>query len=601
MDKVTMRLLLSLLVFLSAFTFAQPINKSTSATIGTKIYRGVEAPGSGCDCGSTNSASPCTGTSVTKSLSDSRVSSQIKFNFTCSGGGPCKCGKFANGHDFWVAPSTNGGTVDIIAMTPATEGAADSTLRSGWVANPSAITTNSFMDGRLGGGTSTGTPLNPSSINPYSINTTTTPVTTIVKSRSRSGGGADCRATDSIGMQRYCFLHAEVLTVLDSVPANAGSTILRPPLTGTEKPLISTSSINLALLPELAPPTRPDGTTIYPFGKTSVYSSLTTALDYLAPPKVEWGASGDWPYWQQMPPYLNFGRTDTGYPSAKMEPLLEALQLLTLNPGAYTAEKDLLAIRAVQWGIDYYYMWKARNYGPMYKTNGGHSVGRYQPTLVAAALMTGATGTAMQTDMQRMNVNVYSGDGTADRCGFDVGNVMWYFTDTAKAIYGVYNITGCGGYSLYTKQTNSLYIDPAHVGDNGRLTINADNDAGDVGTCTGAYQGINNGPMLGTVNLIKAIPALRAIDFDLLEGYTMQRLDSGAYCRADQDPANNGFWGECSGGTNSGWPCRSAGDCGTGSCIRDGDVQYTSWFGWNMLKQYRSCYDAKTCAGMEGL
>ena len=100
MDKVTMRLLLSLLVFLSAFSFAQPINKSTSATIGTKIYRGVEAPGSGCDCGSTNSASPCTGTSVTKSLSDSRVSSQIKFNFTCSDGA-CRCGKFANGHDFW--------------------------------------------------------------------------------------------------------------------------------------------------------------------------------------------------------------------------------------------------------------------------------------------------------------------------------------------------------------------------------------------------------------------------------------------------------------------------------------------------------------------
>jgi hypothetical protein len=321
------------------------------------------------------------------------------------------------------------------------------------------------------------------------------------------------------------------------------------------------------------------------------------ALDLMGPPKVEWGSSGNWTYWQYMPPMLNYSRNVSGYPPRSIDRLLDAMQLLLIAPGVDAAKKRLLAIRSVQWGVDLFYMWKGRGFGAMFKTNGGHAVGRYAPTLLAAGLLTGAVGDEMKAGMARMN------NGTSDRCGFDVGNVMWYWADTDRITYGVFNIPGCGGYSTYLDQVNSLYVDPEHLGDNGTLsTEGGGNSQMSVDRCSGPYQAINNGPLVATLNLIQGIPALRPIAFELLVPYMKQRLQYGSYCRDDHAPRIYGpMWGRCEGGGNAGWPCTSDASCPSSTCANDGDMQYTSWFALNMLKQYDACYDAKSCAGMEGL
>ncbi len=70
----------------------------------------------------------------------------------------------------------------------------------------------------------------------------------------------------------------------------------------------------------------------------------------LGPPKVEWGARGNYPYWQYMPPMYNFGGNVSGYPPRSLAPLLDAMQLLAIDGAGHEADKRLLAIRAVQMG-----------------------------------------------------------------------------------------------------------------------------------------------------------------------------------------------------------------------------------------------------------
>jgi hypothetical protein len=400
-------------------------------------------------------------------------------------------------------------------------------------------------------------------------------------------GDTSCGGTDdATGLSRHCFWQAATLTVLSGAPADSGSTVFRPPLTGSEKPLLSTTDLAFDRLPNLPRPTQG--------GVVVENPTWAAAVDRMGPPKVEWAAGGDWPYWQYMPPLYNFSGNVSGYPPRSTAPLLDAMQLLAIDGAGHEAEKRLLTIRAVQWGLDNYYMWKARGFGAMYRPNGGHAVGRYLAPVVAAALMRGPAGDPMRSDMSRVN------NGTADRCGFDISGEIHYWPDTDRVLYGYFNIPGCGGYTDYTRQTNSNYVDPSHMGDNGRLAENADNDAADVGSCFGAYQPITVGPTHSTANLIRAIPAARAIAFEHLIPYVTRMVDQGASCRSDQAGSYVRAFGTCDGGTSAGEQCRNNRDCPGSSCTGNQN-QYTSWLARNMWTAYADCYDARTCPGMEGL
>lgn len=548
-------------------------------------------PETNCDCTNLD-AEPCQGTTVTYSLGQGGEypPSNIVFQFECDGG-PCRCGRFANEYDYWVAPPTSGGEVRIVGMLPETLGEADTSLRNGWVANPSATEVTTYMDGRLGAMTDTGRPLRPSVADPHIIDTSNTAVTTVVKSHSMLETGADdCGGTDEdTGLSRHCFWHAAVLTVLHESPPDLGSSVLRPPLTGPEKPLLPVSQIDTSLLPNLPRPSRGDGTVVED-------PSWKDAVSLLGPPKVEWGARGNYTYWQYMPPMYNFSNNPSGYAPRSLSPLLDAMQLLAIDGTGHETDKQLLAIRAVQMGVDYYYMWKAGGYGALYRPNGGHAVGRYLAPLVAAALITGNEGDAMKAGLQRVN------NGTDDRCGFDISGELHYWSDTDRVLYGYSNIDGCGGYNDYTRQTNSNYVDPDHLGDNGRLAQNEDNDFDDVNSCFGAYQGITAGPTHTTANLARAVPAMRAIAFEHLFTYAARMFDHGAYCRPDHTPAAEyaPAFGSCQDGINRGDPCNNDNDCPDSNCS-DHRIQYTSWLARHMWGNYAHCYDDNSCPGMEGL
>lgn len=563
-----------------------PLSACKSSSTGSGVD--AEVPVTDCDCPSTN-GEPCQGTTVTYSRGGGgdHPPSNIVFQFECDGG-PCYCGRFANEYDYWVAPLTPGGEVRIVHMVPETLGEADDSLRHGWVANPSAVEVTTYMDGRLGDMANTGRPLRPSTDDPYIVDTSADAVTTVVKSHSMFETGADdCGGTDDdTGLSRHCFWHAAVLTVLHDTPPDLGTSVLRPPLTGPEKPLLPVSQIDSSLLPNLPRPTRGDGAVVDE-------PSWEEAVALLGPPKVEWGAQGNYSYWQYMPPMYNFAGNPSGYPPRSLSPLLDAMQLLAIDGTGHEADKQLLAICAVQMGVDYYYMWKANGYGALYRPNGGHAVGRYLAPLVAAALLTGTEGDEMKADLQRVN------NGTADRCGFDISGELHYWSDTDRVLYGYYNIDGCGGYSDYTRQTNSNYVDPDHQGDNGRLAENEDNDFDDVNSCFGAYQGITAGPAHTTANLARAIPAIRDIVFEHLIPYATRVYDHGAYCRPDHTPAAEyaSAFGVCEGGTNVDDPCGNDNDCPDATCSGH-HIQYTSWLARHMWSAYAHCYDDNSCQGM---
>jgi hypothetical protein len=472
-------------------------------------------------------------------------------------------------------------------MSPAATGAADASLRNGWVANPSATVTSTFMDGRLGKMDGTGLPLNPTTDAPFAIDTGSSVVTTVVKSHSMLETGDSCGGTDeATKLSRHCFWQAGVLTVLRDVPPGAGSTVLRPPLTGTDKPLVPVEDIDFTALPDLPAPVRKDGTAVEG-------PSWQRALDLMGPPKVEWGASGNYIYWQYMPPMLNFSGNVSGYPPRSMAGLLDAMQLLVLDGAGHEDEKRLLTLRSVQWGLDLHAMWKARGYGKMYTPNGGHAVGRYLPTVIAAALLKGPLGDQMKQDLQRVNTE------PTDKCAFDIPGEISRWEDTGRTLYGYVNTVGCGPYNDYTKQTNSNLVDPAHLGDNGRLAVNEHNSAGDVNSCFGAYQAITAGPTHATANLVRAIPAARALAYQHLIPYIERMFSDGALCRPDHTPpaSHATAFATCEGGPAQGEQCRNKADCPGSTCVGS-TVQYTSWLARNLWARYAACYDTNSCPGM---
>ena len=346
MEKVTMRLLLSLLVFLSAFTFAQPGNKTTTATIaGGKIYRGIEDPNGGCGCASTDPASPCTGTSITQTFSPN----VFNWAFSCSGGN-CQCGRYITG-DYWVK-HPSGGNVVISSVTPAGS-------ENGLMIDPTTkFATGS--QGLLGGGEFYSAALNQMLALPISV----VPGKTLVKAK-RCTLGVDC--TNTTGFPSTCDGNygAEaysMLTVVNAVPNDGanGRNTFRPPYVAGSKPSYALSDFNFALLPN--------------------YSSITvTQADLNA--MSRWAA----PYPDTMAEELGGCFVPGAYPGKYSATVGQAIQqdilLLLGNKSGLNATTARQAI--VQRGLDVYYSWQAGN---AWNGNAGQALGRYPPIVYMAAL-----------------------------------------------------------------------------------------------------------------------------------------------------------------------------------------------------------------------
>jgi hypothetical protein len=176
-----------------------------------------------------------------------------------------RVGQFANG-DWWVVPNTSGGTVVITRITPDRErltaynDAGNSTglwWMHGWMVNPSRLqTVGQAFDERAyfnnwGANPTLWRPdLTPSL--PYAARGGQSIVKAISDPTGICSGEVNWHETNGRTENFQCVLKtAGVLTVLNSVPANNGATVFRPPYLGSEKPLYSTTNLRLNLLPEL--------------------------------------------------------------------------------------------------------------------------------------------------------------------------------------------------------------------------------------------------------------------------------------------------------------------------------------------------------------
>jgi hypothetical protein len=526
-----------------------------------------------CDCGSTSNASACTA----RSVSISRGTSQISFEFSCSGA-DCLCGKYANGWDYWVAPPLAGGDVQITSMQPATTGAADSSLRNGWIANPNSPD-NSGLDGRLGA-TGTGIPLNPSVDQPYLIKTGHTPVSSIVKSISKNPGGA-CTDTAADGTRRYCFDQIEVLTVVAEPPANAGSTQLRPPYFGPMegKQAVSINSIKFDALSSLPLPTRPNGTVVSP------QYSPSQAIDYVKGFKIDW--MRDYVGTQAFKASSSFPGESMAYSPGPWGRYWDAMQWLALE-GISEADKRSLAIWAVQHGEDIFAIINNYTYqnGP-WVPNGGHSVGRYGQAVLAAALVEDG-GLRAQRLAQTMST------ATGRQRWAETGQFQ-KSAATGRVTYGAVSAPNGKTYNDCTRQVNPINVDPLGLVDNSKIRAVGTNC---IAGSEGSYQSIAFPATWSQYNLLSAIPAARALTYDVGIEYVTRMTNQGLLADGDVfDPALP----TCSGGPNAGLICYDDTHCGGLTCGNRrpnlSSSTYNSYVANNMWKQYQSCYRTDNCPG----
>ena len=190
-----------------------------------------------CDCQSVDSANPCTGQSIYVSVKagtpngGTAVNSEYTWKFN-SAGGNARCGQFANG-DYWIAPAAGESTVTITNIT------SNGTVRAD--ADPT-VESMGLLDGaRNYGNYNSNENIIPKL--PISYSTTTSIVAAVQRNEELEGG---C-GTLAIGGQ--CIDSYHVVTILPTVPKNAGSDMIRPNITGRSKSLIEFTELDLTRLP----------------------------------------------------------------------------------------------------------------------------------------------------------------------------------------------------------------------------------------------------------------------------------------------------------------------------------------------------------------
>lgn len=195
-----------------------------------------------CDCGSTDSANPCTGQLIAVTVTagtpngGTAVDNVYSWSFN-SGGGDARCGQFANG-DYWIAPAVGQSAVTVTGIS--------SSSHAGLISadvNPE-MEAIGLLDGNQSyGNYSAGQNIIPSLPISYSANTS------IVAAIQRNEATEGICGTSAI--EGECADSYNVVTILTAVPENAGSTVIRPNISGTTKTILTWSDFDLTRLPSL--------------------------------------------------------------------------------------------------------------------------------------------------------------------------------------------------------------------------------------------------------------------------------------------------------------------------------------------------------------
>ena len=216
-----------------------------------------------CDCGSVDAANPCTGKSITVTLDkDYTVSFTWSFN---SGGGDAYCGQFANG-DYWVAPNSAAGQSSVTLTSIAGAGSGAVTADD----NPQLESTGILGENNAYPNKNAAENLFPKLPITYSA-----PVSILAAIQRDEDVRGNCGTKQILGS---CVDAYNTLTVLDSVPENAGSTVLRPNLDDTAKDLISFDDINITSLPRVSYFTGADASSLDAIRETWSHCSEVLAV-----------------------------------------------------------------------------------------------------------------------------------------------------------------------------------------------------------------------------------------------------------------------------------------------------------------------------------
>ncbi len=542
----------------------------------------------GCACGSTDPAAPCFATR----FSSSAGPSTITFDFACDGG-PCRCGLFANQHDAWVAPLTDDGEVQLVGLTPATLGTpGQGDYRNGWVVNPTSQRAVG-LDGRFYAQGNHRSPQDPSPAAPYTI-ATAQGAQSLWKAEHYPDAiiGSTCmNPPDAGGDTRMCFLQVALLTVLPRVPPQAGVATLRPPGFGTDKPLYDVGGLDLGFLPNLPVPVRPGGDT--------VNLNWDQALGDLAFPTADWGA--DYPATQVS--HAKYGWAapiSNGYRAYEPAEHVNAAlsHLLFAASGADVAKKRLLAIRAVQQGLDLLAIYRDGDLNTVggrtrggFNPNGGHAVGRLTQALLAAQALSPLDG-----QWKALFQALYA-TPQGPLLAAETGQFSWNAT-SAQYTYGVVNVPGlaatyrqnCTATVVSNCQgVNSIMADPAGLYD----------DWPEDGTYLnqGAYQAIAWNSTVVTATFIRAAPALRTFAFPGTVAYVRRMVDEGTRVNTAVTTPLKPL-SACATGLNAGRVCRTSADCGGATCTnKQTNFSRYTWPAVNVWQHYDACLDARTCPG----
>ena len=202
-----------------------------------------------CDCGSTNTASPCTGSEINVAVTNSGNAINFNWGFN-SGGEDAYCGQFANG-DYWVAPKP-GNSLVITSITTSGGGGISADV------NPKTES-HGLLDGSNGYGSHT------ASENIIgSLPLTVTSGGHMLPVRFDAGTGISSAASVVAAVQRAetdtyfcgtkqilgeCAEAYNILTVLSAFPTNNGARLLRPNMSGETKDIVSLDDIEVQKLP----------------------------------------------------------------------------------------------------------------------------------------------------------------------------------------------------------------------------------------------------------------------------------------------------------------------------------------------------------------
>ncbi|WP_437532712.1 hypothetical protein WME79_05205 [Sorangium sp. So ce726] len=305
------------------------------------------------------------------------------------------CGQFVNG-DPWVTPSSAGGKVHIIEVTPA---AADG--KNGLMVNPVSSDAQAFDSDAPGyeAGLALGLPYDAGAGD------------SLVKAVSLAGG-----------CDKSCLQTATVLTVLDAAPP---ATALRPAYFGdaASKRLYCTDSLSLSALPELASTPAIDA-------EAPSLEGVTEAII-----RVQLNYFGSWAG-EQIRPVDNVRLDDPYGPDISNNNVEAALRVLLQRPGDSAEARRAAVVALLQYGIDNDAIFRSGKAG--WRADGGHGLGMKLPIALTALLLQDADMAARlqgaaRSDFAESDQTHLNAQGKViwgqDRCRYEdeTGEIEYWF------------------------------------------------------------------------------------------------------------------------------------------------------------------------------